>query len=107
MLLKIILGALSIVFIKATMQQGQINGWVVRLLWRAPLWIKKPLFGCLTCMTSVWGAALFFVYHTNYTILAFVGFILPLGGLLYLIDCVLTFATIAVDENEQKSQPVD
>ena len=106
-MLDIVKAALAIVFIWSTMKQGMINGWVVRLLWNAPVWIKKPLFGCLTCMTSVWGSALFFVFSKEYSILAFVGFLLPLGGVMYLFDCVLTFVSQAIDENEQKSQPVD
>ena len=104
---EIVKAALAIVFIRSTMEQGQINGWVIRLFWNAPVWIKKPLFNCLTCMTSVWGTPLFFVFHHDHNILAFVGFILPLGGVMYLIDCVLTFVNQAIDENEQKSQPLD
>ncbi len=93
---------LAIVFLQSTMQQGQINGWVVRLFWRAPIWIKKPLFACLTCMTSIWGTALFFLFSTEYNLLAFVQFILPLGGLLFLMDCVLTFVTSGIEDGQRQ-----
>lgn len=94
---------LAIVFIRSTMEQGQINGWVVRLFWNAPIWIKKPLFDCLTCMTSIWGTLAFFLFSPEYTILAFVQFILPLGGLLFFMDCVLTFVTSGIEDGQKQS----
>lgn len=106
--MEIFKATLAIIFLKSTMEHGQINGWVVRLFWSAPPWIKKPLFSCLTCMTSVWGTAAFFFFtewrmlHAFDLGINFLQFILPLGGLLYLFDCVLTIITTGIQDAERQ-----
>lgn len=108
-MIEIVKATLAILFIRGTMEQGMINGWIVRLFWSAPVWIKKPLFSCLTCMTSVWGTAAFFLFtsewrslHISELGIPFLQFILPLGGLLYLFDCVLTIFIAGIQDAERQ-----
>lgn len=82
-LIHVILTALGIVFIHATTWEGMIFSRVRVALWHAPLWIKKPLFMCLICMTSIWGTALYFQPFE------FISYLFAVGGLMTLLSFLL------------------
>lgn len=79
-LTQVLLAALAIVFIHSTTWDGMINAWLRRLLYRAPIWIRKPLYLCPICMTSFWGTLLWLQPFD------FITYLFAVGGILTLIS---------------------
>ena len=52
----ILIIAFSVLFIHSCTWEGMILESVVKVFWKAPVWIKKPLFECPICMTPWWGS---------------------------------------------------
>ncbi len=75
---KIVIVALAIVFVHATTWEGMINAWLPRVFSGKPLWMRKPLYMCTICMTSIWGTALWFNPIVEITYLFAVGGIMVL-----------------------------
>jgi hypothetical protein len=82
-LIQVVLTALGIVFIHATTWDGMIFSRVRVALWGLPLWIKKPLFMCPICMTSIWGTALYFQPFE------FITYLFAVGGMMTLLSFIL------------------
>lgn len=83
----LIKSALIIVFIHVSFMEGmflyKFREW---LEWdELPGYIKKPLYDCLTCMTSIWGTILWFGFGGGFEV-GFFLYILLLGGILALVD---------------------
>lgn len=85
MLITLIVNSLFIFGLKYSTQPSEILGklgtWSTRVL---PYWISKPLFGCLMCMSSIWGLVFFVatkgVLHTyDYGVITLV-YIIALCG---------------------------
>lgn len=57
----VLIAAPVIVGVWTLFGKGMILGWLGDIGDRwLPLFIQKPLYGCLPCMSSVWGTALWF-----------------------------------------------
>jgi hypothetical protein len=80
---KIIVTALAILFVHATTWEGMINAWLPRLAGRLPLFIRKPLYLCPICMTSIWGITLWFNPIVEIT------YLFAIGGVMVLLTQIL------------------
>jgi hypothetical protein len=84
--------SLKILFVWAAMQPGMIlfplrwvlEGMISFLPVRVMLWVRKPLFDCLFCMSSVWG----FLFSIDQASLSFgyLVFLFTVGGINYLVE---------------------
>lgn len=99
---EIIKAALSVLFVYAAFLPGNLLAPIANILWKAPWWIRKPTFECMTCMTSVYGTA-YFLLFVNGGISEYVTFLLPMGGLLFLIEGIITLCINPEDCEEGKS----
>jgi len=59
--------SLIITGIYTSTQDGMIFGFIRPLLFSLPVWLKKPLYLCLTCMASFWTLALWLLFANAYT----------------------------------------
>lgn len=85
--------ALSIIFIHALFWDGMLLGSLRRSwLTNLPLWVRKPLYECAVCMTSLWGTFAYLVMVPNPTFLSYIGIILPVGGSLLMLRGMLNRA---------------
>lgn len=57
---------------------GFAGDWMRKKL---PEYIKKPLFDCVYCMSSVWGTLFFILFLSNYPLYLWVIFVFCLTGL--------------------------
>jgi len=102
--------SLIIVCIWAAMQEGMILHWL-RLLMEygieeLPCWIslktkillRKPLFDCLFCMSSVWGVL--FTHHYFQFSFLYVKLILTIGGINFLISLFILKHLNGINERE-------
>lgn len=95
MLESAIITSLKILFVYAAMRQGMILfpvrrviDWIIEPLPpKLYLWIRKPLYDCLFCMSSVWG----FIF--SYNVAAFhwyyLHYLLVIAGINYIIQSLL------------------
>lgn len=91
LILLLILNSFFIVGFHLTTREGEINQWVDNLLWKAPEWIKKPLYDCPTCCASVHST---YIYWYNYecnkeNILVYIVYVFALAALNTLIMVVI------------------
>jgi len=70
------------------------NDWLISLT----CYLRKPLYGCIICMASIWGI-LFSLYRFELS-LNYLLFLFTVGGLNYLIS---TFLSLASKEDEKDS----
>jgi hypothetical protein len=74
-------------------------------------WFRKPLYGCLTCMTSVWGVSyyLFTFGHHNIDLGQFIRFIAVVGGVNAIIDNYIGLTEIIQTDTHElsESEPAD
>jgi hypothetical protein len=91
--------SLMITFMWGAMQVGMIFFWLTQLIDRGlsnlpikmHLWLRKPLYDCLFCMSSFWGILFTFKYFSfsfNYLFL-----LLTIGGINYLISTFIEALT--------------
>lgn len=91
------LNSFFIVGFHITTKEGEINHWVDKLLWSLPEWIKKPLYDCPTCMSSVHSTYIYWTYHywigeINYqTALIYVVYVFGLAALNTLVNAAISF----------------
>lgn len=95
MIYHIIISALSIVFIHSLFWDGMLLAPIRRkYLSRLPLFIRKPLFECLPCMTSIHGVLCYgagsFFFEIGW--MGLLPFLFAVGGLLILIRPVIGHA---------------
>ncbi len=83
LLIRVILTAFGIVFIHSTTWEGMIFGRVRRWMYRAPVWLRKPTYMCMICMTSVWGTLLWF------NPFEFITYLFATGGILVFFSFLL------------------
>src|SRR5690242_7557171 len=107
MLEVILLTSLKIIFIYGAMQEGEILFWLRQLLERFvalfpakyQFYLRKPLFDCMFCMSSVWGLIFLFLPMP-----LFVEIILSVAGLNYLLSALVGFLHAAKDEAESNQE---
>lgn len=73
---------------------GMIFYWLLPYLERLPAWMHKPLFECLTCMSSFWGLMLWFAFGNGLS-LWIIPQILAVAGLNYLLSLVTSVLMFA------------
>lgn len=61
MLTQIALISFIIIGLHSAMQEGMVLAFVPRLLSPLPLWLRKPLFQCMICMSSFWTITIWFI----------------------------------------------
>lgn len=83
-----IYAVLMIHFIQATTMEGMIFGFVRKAFYHFPIWIKKPLYECLICM-SPWYAVLCWFILGHALEYHLVHFILIVGGLNTIIVTII------------------
>jgi len=87
----IFVGCLFVWGIYATFQEGMIFGFMDSILNQLPGFARKPLGGCVICMSSVYGtlfyAAFYFsgVIQYNSPILFYICFVFALTGASYIL----------------------
>jgi len=88
-MMELITTALVIVFFHCSYQEGGILLWlrieIDKLFYGKYFRLRKPLYDCLPCMSSIYGTVLYllqFEFHVKHFIL----FIFSLAGLLYIIN---------------------
>jgi hypothetical protein len=100
--------SLKIVFVYACYQEGMFLFPLRRLMdkvisylpAKVYLWIRKPLFYCLTCMSSVYG--ILFTYKLASFTWEYLQFLFIIGGFNYLFGC---FITIMAPEEKIEQEP--
>ena len=96
-----ILTSLKILFVHAAMKEGMILFWLRRIIDSVlqplpvllQLWIRKPLYECLFCMSSVWGM-LFTIDLWSLT-WEYLQFLMAVAGVDYIIQWLV------MDEKEE------
>lgn len=95
---RILIIALTVLFIHITTWKGMINEWFLNLSRPWPEWIRKPLLSCPICMTPWWGALLFLIGAVQFvSILDSIIVLFAAGGL----NAVLIYV-ISSDKEEIK-----
>lgn len=79
---------LIILFVNATTQDGMIFGFVRKGLYFLPVWIKKPLYDCLVCMSPWYAFAIWFLLGGRMEF-ELVHFVLIVGGLNALLVIII------------------
>ncbi len=86
----LILATFAILCIHGAFMPGNVFFPLAKLLWSAPKYIKKPVFQCLFCMTSIYSTPCFFLFASgDHSLLEFLRFAFPLGGILLVLDIIL------------------
>lgn len=75
-----IYAVLMIHFIHACTWDGMIFGFVRRKLYYFPVWIKKPLYDCVICMSPWYAGAIWFLFG-NAPSINTIYFMLITGGI--------------------------
>lgn len=66
-------------FMRATLAfRTVVCGFVLTAMCLTLLFLRKPLFDCLICMTSIWGTVLYFLFHRE---LNYLEFLFTVGGI--------------------------
>lgn len=88
-----------------TTQEGEINHWVDVLLHRLPEWVKKPLYDCVTCMSSIHSLYIYWTYMSWYyggvsekNILVYVVYVFGLACVNTLIYVMIRFFGTNIQE---------
>lgn len=91
LLILLILNSFFIVGFHITTQEGEINSWVDNLLFAAPEWVKKPLYSCPTCMSSLHSIYIFWYnYEFNQAnILLYIVYVFALCALNTLVNAAI------------------
>lgn len=100
--------SLKVVFVWAAMQEGMILHWLRRLIdWmisplppKVFLWLRKPMYDCLFCCSSVYG--LLFTWYYEMTILEHIELIITVSGINYIIQWLITDKQWAKYKNSKK-----
>lgn len=79
--------------------QGMIFGWIRPLLYRLPEWLKKPLYLCEICMSSIWGIIFWVVEYQNIS-LDIIWFILTVCGINSIISAVLSHSPYSIENQD-------
>lgn len=87
-----IYAALVIWFIHATTWEGMIFGFVRKKLYHFPVWIKKPLYLCVICMSPWYAVGCWFLFG-NVISLDILYFALIVGG-------INTIASLLIPDHE-------
>lgn len=64
MLEKAVIIAFIVIAIWATMLYGMIFGFV-RELFKLPMWLQKPIYECVICMTAWYGSIAYWLFWGN------------------------------------------
>jgi len=102
----VVVGSLIVWGIYATYQKGMIFGGVSHLLDRLPSFARKPLGGCIVCMSSVYGTLIFWsfyfsgVIHYSSPFLFYICFVFAVTGASYIIKNLIYVQIL--DETEEK-----
>lgn len=86
---RLALGVPCVVGVWTLFGKGMILGWLGDWLdkW-LPDFIQKPLYGCLPCMSSVWGTAVWFATYGS-VVWDWLVFCLALCGILKIVSATL------------------
>lgn len=102
--------SLKIIFMYGAMQEGEVLFWFRQLLEKfvamfpvnVQFYLRKPLFDCLFCMSSVWGVTFVFLPMP-----LFIDIILSVAGLNYLWSALVGFLHAAKDEAEERTTELE
>ena len=102
-LMVVVLTSLKVVFAYGALQQDEVLFWLRKLLERfvalfpvkVQFYLRKPLFACMFCMSSVWGITFVFL-----PLPLWLDIILSVAGLNYLFSALVGFLHTEKDENE-------
>jgi hypothetical protein len=109
MLAIILTTSLKIIFMYGAMQEGEILFWLRRLFENfvslfpvsVQFYLRKPLFDCMFCMSSVWGLT-FILLPLPF----WLDIILCVAGLNYIWSSLIGFLHVEKDEAEEDKQVV-
>ena len=98
----IIYTAMKIVAIHAMCMEGHVlhRIGIPRLLWNAPVLIKKPLFECMMCMSSVWGITFWYIAGNSILNTELISFLLTLSGVMFILDILISFIIKKLNSRE-------
>lgn len=110
MLTIILITSLKIIFMYGAMQEGEILFFLRRFFeWclsklpiKAEQYLRKPLFDCMFCMSSIWGFT-FLVLPMPYIL----DLILSIAGLNYLWSALVGFLHAGKDVAEEQREDVE
>lgn len=88
-MIQLLLSALAILSLHAVCWDGNAFDRVNRWTWRWPSWLKKPLFDCLFCMSSIWSVPTYVLFYDSWSTVGYLRHVFPLAGILFLLDFIL------------------
>lgn len=89
MIVDVIIAALVITGIHSLFEQGMILFPVRQYLDQYLTWLRKPLYACMICMSSIYGSAMFALLEVEPLLSNYFLFIMSLAGLLTIISKLL------------------
>jgi hypothetical protein len=101
----VLLVALKVVFVYGAMQEDEVLFPLRRLLEKIvalfpakyQFYLRKPLFGCMFCMSSVWG-----ITFTFLSLPLWIDIVLSVAGVNYLISALVGYLHKAKNTAEEK-----
>lgn len=97
LLILFFLNSFFIVGFHITTQEGEINHWVDNWLHNLPEWVKKQLYSCPTCMSSVHSVYIYWTYHcwhhqiNWHTVLIYIVYVFGLACVNTLINLMIEY----------------
>ena len=89
--------------------EGMLLFWLRRILdpfFRNKIgaWIRKPLYGCLTCMCSVWGTTYYLLTFGFTDPVSWIKLVAITGGMNAIIDTYLTIVIVLQKDTHEFSK---